>query len=84
MYKTVNWNTGSAAARYRLKNKKKIKQQAPSNKPQAKRQARGGGELARKSSSATGLHDDVIILTTIPSRRPSITDNPRMSRSLFA
>jgi len=32
MYKTVNWNTGSAAARYRLKNKKR---QAPSNKPQA-------------------------------------------------
>jgi hypothetical protein len=35
MYKTVNWNTGSAAARYRLKNKKNKKRQAPSNKPQA-------------------------------------------------
>ena len=35
MYKTVNWNTGSAAARYRLKNKKKIKPQATSAKRQA-------------------------------------------------
>jgi hypothetical protein len=25
MFKTVKWNTGSAAARFRLKNKKKIK-----------------------------------------------------------
>jgi hypothetical protein len=33
MYKTVNWNTGSAAARYRLKNKKNKKRQA--SKPQA-------------------------------------------------
>ena len=35
MYKTVNWNTGSAAARYRLKNKKNKKPQAPSFKQQA-------------------------------------------------
>jgi len=33
MYKTVSWNTGSAATRYRLKNKNKIK--ATSGKPQA-------------------------------------------------
>ena len=25
MFKTIKWNTGSAAARFRLKNKKKIK-----------------------------------------------------------
>jgi len=31
----VVWNTGSAAARYRLKNKKKIKPQATSFKQQA-------------------------------------------------
>ena len=31
----VVWNTGSAAARYRLKNKKKIKPQAASAKRQA-------------------------------------------------
>jgi len=31
----VVWNTGSAAARYRLKNKKKIKPQATSRKRQA-------------------------------------------------
>jgi len=30
-----HWNTGSAAARYRLKNKKKIKPQATSGKRQA-------------------------------------------------
>jgi hypothetical protein len=35
MYKTVNWNTGSAAARYRLKNKKNKKPQATSRKRQA-------------------------------------------------
>jgi len=38
MYKTVNWKTGPARARYNLelnKNKKKIKQQATSNKQQA-------------------------------------------------
>jgi hypothetical protein len=32
---TINWNTGLAAARYRLKNKKKIKPQATSRKRQA-------------------------------------------------
>ena len=31
----VVWNTGSAAARFRAKNKKKKKLQAPSTKPQA-------------------------------------------------
>ena len=31
----VVWNTGSAAARFRLKNKKKIKPQAPSGKLRA-------------------------------------------------
>ena len=35
MYKTVNWNTGSAAARFRLKNKKRNKLQASSTKRQA-------------------------------------------------
>jgi len=38
MFKTITWNTGSAAARFRLKNKKKIKshkQQAPSGRLQA-------------------------------------------------
>ena len=44
MYKTVNWKTGPARARYNLelKTKKKIKPQAASNKRQAtsfKRQA---------------------------------------------
>jgi len=33
VYKTVSWNTGAAAMRFRLKNKKK--QQAPSPKQQA-------------------------------------------------
>tara|TARA_R110001592_G_scaffold37831_6_gene125736 strand:- start:280 stop:423 length:144 start_codon:yes stop_codon:yes gene_type:complete len=32
---SITWNTGSAAARYRLKNKKKIKPQATSGKRQA-------------------------------------------------
>jgi hypothetical protein len=38
MYKTVNWKTGPARARYNLelnKNKKKIKQQAAGGKRQA-------------------------------------------------
>ena len=35
MYKTVNWNTGSAAARFRLKNKKRNKLQASRTKRQA-------------------------------------------------
>ena len=44
MYKTVNWKTGPARARYNLelKNKKKIRPQATSSKRQAtsnKRQA---------------------------------------------
>ena len=30
MYKTVNWNTGAAATRFRLKNKKNKKPQATS------------------------------------------------------
>jgi len=32
---SITWNTGSAAARFRLKNKKKIKPQATSRKRQA-------------------------------------------------
>jgi hypothetical protein len=35
MYKTVNWNTGAAATRFRLKNKKNKKPQATSRKRQA-------------------------------------------------
>ena len=37
MYKTVNWKTGPARARYNLelKNKKRKKPQAASSKPQA-------------------------------------------------
>ena len=37
MYKTVNWRTGPARARYNLelKNKKRKKPQAASSKPQA-------------------------------------------------
>jgi hypothetical protein len=50
------------------------KRQATSNKPQATSRKRGGGELARKSSSATGLHDDVIISPAIPNHLPSLTD----------
>jgi len=35
MYKTVNWKTGPAAMRFRLKNKKNKKPQATSRKQQA-------------------------------------------------
>ena len=35
MFKTIKWNTGSAAARFRLKNKKKIKQKNKGSSSQA-------------------------------------------------
>jgi len=35
MFKTIKWNTGSAAARFRLKNKKKIKQKNKASSSQA-------------------------------------------------
>ena len=35
MYKTVNWKTGPARARYNLELKTKKKNKATSNKPQA-------------------------------------------------
>jgi len=41
MYKTITWNTGSAAARFRLKKNKKIK----------KVSKRASGGWARKCSS---------------------------------
>jgi len=50
MYKTVNWKTGPARARYNLelKTKKNKKQQAASNK----RQATSGKRLKHQATSA--------------------------------
>ena len=45
MFKTINWNTGSAAARYRLKKNKKIKK-----KERAQARKRQGGWALKPAS----------------------------------
>jgi len=55
MYKTVKWNTGSAATRFRLKNKKKNKAAS----------SQAGGPAHKESGSKHAINKPQIIFKTI-------------------